>query len=177
MNWFEGHNAERCLGVDIDEPGIQYMRDELNYEDVIASDVLEADLPEPGGGKDMWDLMIVAEVLEHVDNPVSFLSSLAQQQAGKVRTLLVSVPNAFASENRRFSRGGIEMINSDHRYWFTPYTISKVLDRAGLRPSRLILCRNGKVKPRAVLRNAIRRRYPLIRDTLISVSDFPQKPS
>jgi len=165
--------AERCLGVDIDEAGIAYMRDELGYRDLLTSDVLEADLPAPDDTGEKWDLMVVAEVLEHIDNPVQFLSRLAERQAGRVKTLLVSVPNAFAAENRGWSRAGLEVLNSDHRYWFTPYTLSKVLDRAGLRPSRLITCRNGKVKPRAVLRNAIRRRHPLIRDTLISLSPFP----
>lgn len=166
--------AERCLGVDIDAPGIAYMRDALGYTDLLTSDVLEADLPAPGGADPKWDLMVVAEVLEHIDNPVQFLTRLAQRQAGRVHTLLVSVPNAFAAENRGWSRAGMEVLNSDHRYWFTPYTLSKVLDRAGLRPSRLITCRNGKVKPRAILRNAIRSKYPLIRDTLIALCPFPE---
>jgi hypothetical protein len=31
-----------------------------------------------------------------------------------------------------------EVINSDHRYWFTPYTISKILVSAGYTPEKII---------------------------------------
>jgi hypothetical protein len=31
-----------------------------------------------------------------------------------------------------------EIINSDHRFWFTPYTISKVVASAGYYPERII---------------------------------------
>jgi len=30
------------------------------------------------------------------------------------------------------------VINSDHRYWFTPYTISKILVSAGYTPEKII---------------------------------------
>jgi hypothetical protein len=31
----------------------------------------------------------------------------------------------------------VEIINSDHRFWFTPYTISKVLVSAGYNPEKI----------------------------------------
>jgi len=31
----------------------------------------------------------------------------------------------------------LEIINSDHRFWFTPYTISKVLVSAGYNPEKI----------------------------------------
>lgn len=34
-------------------------------------------------------------------------------------------------------RNGIELINTDHKYWFTPFTIGKVLLQAGIKPIEL----------------------------------------
>jgi hypothetical protein len=31
----------------------------------------------------------------------------------------------------------LEIINSDHRFWFTPYTIAKVLVSAGYNPEKI----------------------------------------
>ena len=31
----------------------------------------------------------------------------------------------------------LEIINSDHRFWFTPYTITKVLVSAGYNPEKI----------------------------------------
>ena len=31
----------------------------------------------------------------------------------------------------------LEIINSDHRFWFTPYTIAKVLVSAGYKPDKI----------------------------------------
>ncbi|MBE9547614.1 MAG: hypothetical protein IMF10_09025 [Proteobacteria bacterium] len=72
--------------------------------------------------------------MEHVDNPVLFLDSIKRKYSKHIDKLIITVPNAFKIENFIFIKNdNIEMINSDHRYWFTPYTLGKVVTRACLK--------------------------------------------
>jgi hypothetical protein len=45
---------------------------------------------------------------------------------------VITVPNAWTQTTMRMANRSAEIINSDHRYWFTPYTLSKVIVQAGL---------------------------------------------
>ena len=160
--------AERCHGVDKDAAGIQFIRDQLGYTDVDCVDLIhgESDIIRAG----RWDFLVLAEVLEHMDNPVDFLASIKSKYAGQVSSLIITVPNAFARENFLLAKQGVEAINTDHRYWFTPYTLVKVVFQAGLHPGRLLMCRNGIVKKRSVVKNARMRRQPFLRNNIILVA-------
>ncbi|RKZ36465.1 MAG: hypothetical protein DRQ37_04090 [Gammaproteobacteria bacterium] len=166
--WLHGllaDTAARCFGVDLNAEGIQYMRDELGYEDVAAIDILAEAHAEISATT--WDYLLLADVLEHIDNPVDFLTRLRTRFANQESGLLITVPNAFARENWRFAKRGTEAINTDHRYWFTPFTISKVLVQAGYRPERIWMCRSGVIKKRSVLKNSWLAKRPLLRDSIV----------
>jgi len=168
-------SAARCFGVDLNAEGIQYMRDELGYEDVAAIDVLAEAYAEISAAA--WDYLLLADVLEHIDNPVDFLLRLRTRFANNESRLLVTVPNAFARENWRFARRGIEAINTDHRYWFTPFTISKVLARAGYRPEQIWMCRSGVIKKRSVIKNNWLAKRPLLRNNIVVLARATQDSS
>ena len=48
--------------------------------------------------------------------------------------LVITVPNAMSIKNTVFSFSNKEQINSDHYYWFSPYTLSRILIKAGFTP-------------------------------------------
>ena len=50
---------------------------------------------------------------------------------------IITVPNAFCFLKTSVYQEGIEFINSDHRYWFTPYTIAKIMIEAKIVPEEL----------------------------------------
>lgn len=158
----------RCHGVDKDAPGIAFVRDELGYADVECMDLLQDECPAIKAAR--WDYLVLAEVLEHIDNPVDFLGHIKRRYANYVGQLIITVPNAFARENFVLARHGIEAINTDHRFWFTPYTITKVAVRAGLAPVKLLLCRNGVVKKRSIVKNARLRHRPFLRNNIIMIA-------
>lgn len=157
--------AERCFGVDLDDEGIGYMREQLGYTDVAAADIAEQ--PCPPLMAQHWDYLLLPEVLEHIGNPVQFLEVLRRRFCDRVAEMVITVPNAFARRNFRLARRGIERINSDHRFWFTPYTLTKVVMDAGLEPRRISLCSHGPIKRRAFIANARLRRYPLLRNSIV----------
>jgi hypothetical protein len=72
-----------------------------------------------------FDFVILGEILEHVSDPLSFLKIINSKI--KFKKILITVPNAFSINNFFNAFKTVEKINSDHYFWFTPYTISKHL--------------------------------------------------
>ena len=59
-----------------------------------------------------------------------------------VEKVIITVPYAFGLRQMFSGLLKRENINSDHRYWFTPYTIAKVCIEAGIDPEELFFCGN-----------------------------------
>jgi hypothetical protein len=79
--------------------------------------------------------------------------------------ILISVPNALSYNNFRNTFKGIEQLNTDHRYWFTPFTLSKIVNRAGY---DIIDCSLSQYyKGNGPLKRIMYRRFPLLRHGLI----------
>jgi hypothetical protein len=171
--WLHGvlcASARRCYGVDIEEEGIRYLREELGYTDVAALDIIEQ--PNETLDTTQWDYLLVPEVLEHVNSPFDFLAGLHGRFSGNVGKLVVTVPNAFARENFRHAVKGVEIINSDHRFWFTPYTLGKLAVLAGYAIDNITMCRHGKVKRRSFIKNRYYSRHPLLRSDIVATLSF-----
>jgi hypothetical protein len=140
-DWLHGiltKTAKRCIGVDIDPRGRDLVRDRFginNIELIDLSTALTAPDIQQLAGK--WDLIVCAEMLEHITNHHQFLRNLHVIANGSA-TLIVTVPNAFYFGNFVNAFRGFESINTDHKYWFTFYTLSRLLSATGWMPSRLI---------------------------------------
>lgn len=161
--------ANRCLGIDLNETGLQHIKDKYGITDLLCMDVIENTSEEILAQK--WDHFLIPEVLEHQDNPVDFLNKLRLKYGKHTSKFVITVPNAFDLGLRKGLNNGIEDINSDHRYWFSPYTLTKVLYQAGFRSITLRLCRNGIIKKRAILRNYLLANRPFLRNNLVAIVD------
>lgn len=162
--------SARCLGIDINVAGIDYIRDQLGIADVEATDIIANRCAAILG--DSWDYLLLAELVEHIDNPVQFLAHMRTNYRDRVGSLLVTVPNAFALRNHKHACHGRERINTDHRYWFTPYTISKVLTAAGFRVDWLRTCGGEKRKALSFFRDHRLKRHPLLRTSIVVAATF-----
>lgn len=127
--------AAECIGIDIDEPSIRFIRDELGYKNVYHADILTDEIPEIKQGK--WDYAVFGEIIEHLDNPVSFIKAFREKYGQYVSRFIITVPNIYNENVLRNMKEFREVINTDHRFWFTPYTISKVLVSGGFRPESI----------------------------------------
>lgn len=108
--------AASCVGVDrYTAPGIYGFN---------LDDVTETALPSEAA-----DVIICGEILEHLGNPLHFLTRLRKQYAG-IPTIL-SVPNAFGKTGQVWIAKNIENVNADHVAWYSPMTIATLLKRAG----------------------------------------------
>jgi len=156
--------ADRCVGIDIIEDCITHIRDELGYE-VYAGDILTDAFPFLDDGE--WDAMFIPEVVEHLDNPVDFLTRLRERLGTHVSEFIVSVPNAASSSRARYSRRRVELTNTDHRYSFTPYTLAKIASVSGYRVVDFSMCASSRISRRRVFRNWFLNRHPLLRDNIL----------
>jgi len=123
-------NSKYCLGIDIDQEAINYVKMEFRYENIIYGDITGPEKISEIEGK-KFDIMVMGEILEHVDDPVFFLRQIRKNYKNNISQILITVPNAFSYRNLKSLKENVEVINSDHRYWFTPYTLAKIVTRAG----------------------------------------------
>lgn len=128
-------NADKCVGIDIDKESIEYIKRELGYTNVYHGDILTDDLNYIIEGT--WDYAVFGELIEHLDNPVNFLQVFREKFGKKVSGFIITVPSIYNKRQFKNMMHYKEIINSDHRFWFTPYTISKVLTSAGYKPEKI----------------------------------------
>lgn len=122
--------AATCIGVDINQEAKKYVEEKYQINNILIKDITSDEIPEIT--QETWDYAILGELLEHIDNPVSYLSDIRKRYGKHVKELVITIPNAFTRQNFRQAKASAESINSDHRYWFTPYTIAKVMHHAGI---------------------------------------------
>jgi hypothetical protein len=146
--------ASQCVGSDVSIEGVALLR-ELGFADVFTpEEVPDAD----------YDVCLLADVIEHVGDVVSFLKSM---RGYRFQQLVVATPNLFRLRNF-LSRG--EVVNTDHRYWFSPYTLCKVLVDAGYTPERVELCHSDHVSMQGAMLARVLDFMPKYRDTLLVVA-------
>ena len=175
--WIHQHLIDisaRCVGFDINESGIATLRDQYHIENIYSFNVCSGQHKSTLGS--IWDSMFLGEVIEHVDNPTMFLSDIYENWKGAVKQLVLTTPNAFRIENERCARVGYEYINSDHRYWFTPFTISKILVKSGFCNPKVRFITSFPISKSHRWRPFLSRRrlikHPALRDTLLVEAEF-----
>ncbi len=123
------HHAIRSVcgsltGLDIDAEGIETMR-AAGYH-VVCGDVASVRLGQH------YDLIIAAEVIEHLPNPGLALTNLKEhlKQNG---TLVVTTCNPFYyRQQSRILRHDTIQVNASHTGWYDPMTLARMLRCAGL---------------------------------------------
>lgn len=111
-------------GLDIDAEGAKAMR-AAGYR-VVCGDVATARLNQ------QFDLIIAAEVIEHLPNPGLALCNL-KSHLKKGGTLVVTTCNPFYyRQQSRILRHGSIQVNASHTCWYDPLTLERMLRCAGL---------------------------------------------
>lgn len=145
--------AKKITGVDINVEGIKLMHS-IGFEDVY----LPSELP-----NNKYDILLLPDVIEHISDVQMFLTSLHQYDFQRI---VVTTPNAYRLINRRHFCG--ELINTDHRYWFSPFTLAKVLVNAGFEVERIEF--TDTPSRRNFVRNLILKKFPLLQDGLLVIA-------
>lgn len=163
--------ASECIGIDINQKGIDYVSSELGISNVYYGN-LEQDEKMPKISSQHWDYVIFGEVIEHLDNPVFFLKNFIRLYQNNFEQIIITVPNCYRLENIFGMLQNRETVNSDHRYWFSPYTISKLIYQAGLNVTQLQMCKFLDLGGlREKLKDTFRNAYPITADTIVVICE------
>lgn len=116
--------AKKVTGVDITSEKME----DLKKEGYHLLHVSELEV-----SPELFDVIVMADVIEHVSDPVGFLKFYARflKPAGK---MIISTPNA----NRAINFFSILLynnysVNDEHTCWFCPLTLAEVVQRAELK--------------------------------------------
>ncbi|MFZ4483192.1 MAG: class I SAM-dependent methyltransferase [Chthoniobacterales bacterium] len=128
--------ASELVGVDPDHEGIDGIARAMpgfEFACLTAEDMAED--PRISGRK--WDVVLAADVLEHVSDVGRALAAM-RRVMGPDSELLLTTPSAFAL--KRFAAllfQGREHVHPDHCYYFSPSTLHRCLHRQDLRITEL----------------------------------------
>lgn len=162
--------STQCLGVDIDPILIDKIRD-IGITNVIYSD-LQHDHLRHEITSCQWDYLVCGELMEHIDNPVSFLRAIRDKYKPFIKNIIVTVPNSLNLGYVKNAFKTCESINTDHRYSFTPYNISKILAISAYRPVKISMVTHFDPKTRGSLHRLIFKKFPLLRSDIIVEAVF-----
>lgn len=171
--------ASQQIGIDISPEAVGYIKSNLGIDRILCMDIIKDEVPSEINSIG-WDSMIMGELLEHIDNPVEFLTAINRKYAAFTKQLVLTVPNALSVSNfYQVTRRNSERINTDHRYWFTPYTLNKILIRAGFTPLYHEFASYYPLNKKKVLRNFLLKKIlenrPALRGNLIMVANFANR--
>jgi 2-polyprenyl-3-methyl-5-hydroxy-6-metoxy-1,4-benzoquinol methylase len=119
--------ADTCVGLDIDEAAVDHLRRERPNLDFVVGDVnkLLTLFQE-----ERFDVVVLSEVLEHLEEPGRALRSIATVLRPRGR-LIITVPNGLAIRRGLTSLVGHETIHPDHVAWYSKKAIVQLLERTG----------------------------------------------
>lgn len=115
-----------CLGVDIDEEGIEMLKSQ--GFNVKAADVVTMNLDEE------FDTIVAGEIIEHLPNVGQFLENMRRHLAAN-GTLVITTPNPFYSKQAwKIWRYNRPQVHEEHTCWFDPITLCNLCRMSGLNP-------------------------------------------
>lgn len=165
--------AEHCVGLDINADSLKVAK-ECGFEDLYCCDIFRDPLPPAVTGRH-FDYFFLGEVLEHQGDPVTFLRRIREKFGGIADSLLLTVPNATGREYFLHAGRGREVINTDHRLWFTPFTLAKALTDAGFAVQDFDYVHSGG-RVRSLWRRFVLSRHPAWQNTIVMRASFSSGP-
>jgi len=120
--------AGQLWGLDMSAEGVRHL-EELGFGNIICANV--EDMSEQI--RDMeFDILLAAEILEHVANPGLFLENLAAAMSDSTE-LIMTTPNATSLRGFIYSMLRREKVHPDHNYYFSYRTLQQLLAKFGLK--------------------------------------------
>ncbi len=144
--------TKKLWGVDIDQVGLDWMRSQ-GWQNLFQLDIEHMEA-EPRLISEPFELVLLTEVIEHLNNPGRFLEALRPMFHAQTE-LLISTPNATSLGNIISNFHNTETVNPDHNFWFSYHTLRSLLDKFGYQIKQVALYsqydytrpRLGKISP------------------------------
>ncbi|MEA3296510.1 MAG: glycosyltransferase [candidate division Zixibacteria bacterium] len=134
LHYHIGQVAKNLVGVDINEDGIKHLSDagyDVHLLNIETDDELLKKL-----SRDV-DVIVIPEVIEHLDNAGMALNNL--KACGFRGDILISTPNAFSYRTFQLLANNVELVHPDHNYYYSVTTLTTLLGKHGLEIRRLLM--------------------------------------
>jgi len=119
-------HARYCLGIDI-------WKEEVDPQQRMGLDILHGSVETMSLGR-QFDVIVAADLIEHLANPGAFLDRAAEHLRDGGRLCLVT-PNAWSLNNTvKYWLGREPGVNPEHTCWYDFVTLEQLLARHGFRP-------------------------------------------
>jgi hypothetical protein len=130
--------AKTIHGFDIDLEGIESLKRYVNQPYFSNFSQLEGN---------QYDICLVPETIEHVDNVRTFLEGLSTVDA---KVFYITAPNCFSKKHieRNFYGNGefIEVNHPDHNCWYSPFTLRNQIEKySDLKVEEVILLNEDRM--------------------------------
>lgn len=147
-------SAKDIWGIDLSEAGIAALRGQ-GINNVQVMDAEKLDLA------NSYDVILAGDVMEHMNNPGSFLqrATALLNEGGEI---IIGVPSALTINNVKAWFGGREQVHLDHAFYFSPKTLSALLERFNFLPIKLVFT----VQPAAASESPT---FLILRETLLKI--------
>jgi 2-polyprenyl-3-methyl-5-hydroxy-6-metoxy-1,4-benzoquinol methylase len=117
--------GDEVIGLDLDEPVVKQMR-RLGFN-VVCDD---AENPQNLNGSGQFEAIIAGDIVEHLNNPGAMLAAMKSRLALN-GVFVISTPSPFRWYNPIFALIGHEFIHPHHTAWFSPMTLTTLVERHG----------------------------------------------
>jgi 2-polyprenyl-3-methyl-5-hydroxy-6-metoxy-1,4-benzoquinol methylase len=129
-------SSSRCIGVDLDQKGIDKLREWMPEHEFYCLNAESLD-KEPSLADTQWDFIVAGDVVEHMDNPGMFFKA-AHRLLKKDGTLIVTVPSAFSAKRFFWLLFlGHEQVHPDHTGYFSEATLRRIGARSGFEIAKI----------------------------------------
>lgn len=157
------HVAKFVLGIDNNQNSINdYIKlsgdMQVKYADILTeypTDILQNN----------YQVLVFAEVLEHLQNPVKAVTLIAKTFKTNTK-ILVTVPNYTSLDSISASLNKTESIHPHHYWYFSPYTLNKLFAEQGFICEQMCF---GMYYNKGVTINPIMQNNPFSGDCIIAV--------
>lgn len=134
LHIFLSEFSEQLHGMDIDAEGIEVLKKYVDQPYFTSLDNIELNSNE-------YDICLIPETIEHVDNPADFLKKVSTLNA---KTFYFTAPNAFCKKHidRNYIEGKefVEVVHPDHNCWYSPFTLKNIIEKySGLKVTAVYL--------------------------------------
>jgi hypothetical protein len=133
--WYKSQNDSHLYkfdGYDTRDETINKMKENPIFSEPSTCDLYSPLAPIPDNRK--YDVLLIPETIEHVDNVKEFLQNLAPLLKSIQSMILITTPNAFSAtniNNNKFIDGKFrEIIHPDHNCYYSAYTLPNTIRKA-----------------------------------------------
>lgn len=131
--------ASYLYGIDIDADRLDEYRSLTGDCENCVYDVMHNSLDKSFFSQE-FSLIILPEVLEHIENPGLFLKKIKLIcELNSEAHLLITVPNAFSFEHFVSAVNDVELVHPDHYYYFSPVTLTRLATGSGFSDVKISL--------------------------------------